>query len=52
MNIAIQKRRGIHRRALRFPSDAKFCLDFKRRIEEYCAEIGANQKPHQKRRDT
>ena len=43
MNIAIQKGAESIGELCGFSSDAEFCLDFKRRIEEYCAEIGADQ---------
>lgn len=43
MNITIQKGAKSIGELCGFPSDAEFCLDFKRKIEEYCAEIGADQ---------
>lgn len=43
MNITIQKGAESIGELCGFPSDAKFCLDFKRRIEEYCAEIVADR---------
>ena len=43
MNIAIEKGAESIGELCGFSSDAEFCLDFKRRIEEYCAEIGADQ---------
>ena len=43
MNITIQKGAKSIGELCGFLSDTEFCLDFKRRIKEYCAEIGADQ---------
>ena len=43
MNIAIQKARNPSASFAAFRRMPNFALILKRRIEEYCAEIGANQ---------